>query len=69
MQEEYEEDGLIYGQADGGETTKVHRRSVKAAAALRQGGAVFTTQLPRPLDVLGHLLIRRVHPLSHTGGD
>lgn len=56
MQEEYEEEGLMYGQADGGETTKVHRQFVKAAAALRQGGAVFARQLPRPLDVLCFLL-------------
>lgn len=67
MQEEYEEEGLIYGQADGEETTKVHRRSIKAAAALRQEGPC----LHHPLDVLGigTLLMRRVHPLSDAGGD
>lgn len=68
MQEDYEEQGSIYAQADGGETIKVHRRSFKAAAALCQGRAVSTPQLPRPLDLLGPLLMRRVRPLSDAGG-
>ena len=33
------------------------------------GGAVSTPQLPRPLDLLGPLLMRRVRPLSDAGGD
>lgn len=69
MQEGYEEEVLNIWSGRWRETIKVHRRSVKAAAALRQGGAMFTPQLPRPLDVPGPLLMRRVHPLSDAGSD